>query len=134
MKRDLAAAHAPKVDQNLYYGMYYRFLDYSLLFIRALSRICRGFTLYLPFFHHVSKLLKMWTFHSTIRQSRHMFAMIWTIWIVLLWLFRSDGDRIDDSVMEVEDTNANYGHLDENWCALLYYIYRLRIGIKLYVI
>ena len=30
MKRDLDAAHAPKVDQNLYYGMYYRFLDYSL--------------------------------------------------------------------------------------------------------
>ena len=67
MKRDLDAARAPKVDQNLYYGMYYRFLDYSLLFIRALSRICRGFTLYLPFFHHVSKLLKMWTFHFTIR-------------------------------------------------------------------
>ena len=69
-----------------------------------------------------------------IRQSRHTFAIIWNIWIVLLWLFRSDGDRIDDSVMEVEDTNANYGHLDENWCSLLYYIYRLRIGIKLYVI
>ena len=47
-----------------------------------------------------------------IRQSRHTFAIIWKIWIVLLWLFRSDGDRIDDSVMEVEDTNANYGHLD----------------------
>ena len=63
-----------------------------------------------------------------IRQSRHTFAIIWNIWIVLLWLFRSDGDRIDDSVMEVEDTNANYGHLDENWCTLLY------IFKKLYVI
>ena len=31
MKRDLDAANAPKVDQNLYYGLYYRFLDYSLL-------------------------------------------------------------------------------------------------------
>ena len=48
MKRDLAAAHAPKVDQNLYYGMYYRFLDYSK---RALSRICGGFSS-----HHISTI------------------------------------------------------------------------------
>ena len=58
MKRDLAAAHAPKVDQNLYYGMYYRFLDYSLLFIRALSRICRGFTIHLPFVPSCVQIVK----------------------------------------------------------------------------
>ena len=48
MKRDLDAARAPKVDQNLYYGMYYRFLDYSK---RALSRIgeVSVATIYLPF-------------------------------------------------------------------------------------
>ena len=72
-------------------------------------------TIYLPF-----PLLCVRTFHLTFCQSRPTFAMMWNIWIVLLWLFRSDGDRIDDSVMEVEDTNANYGHLDENWCTLLY--------------
>ena len=78
MKRDLDAAHAPKVDQNLYYGMYYRFLDYSK---RALSRIgeVSVATIYLPF-----PLLCVRTFHLTICQSRPTFVMMWNILIVFL--------------------------------------------------